>query len=69
VILLLQQSVLEKTGELPRVDDLERWLRQGGQPLADVNSEDDNVMHTGLTYPLLDAPKVLDLVRRTLPPR
>ncbi len=57
VILLLQQYFLTTTGQLPTVDDLERWLFLGGVTIKDEDPGDklDNVKNTGKTFVRLDA--------------
>ncbi|MEO0936450.1 MAG: S8 family serine peptidase, partial [Cyanobacteria bacterium J06641_2] len=50
VILLLQEYHLKRTGYLPSVDDLKRYLRDGGVVINDGDDEDDNVTNTGLDF-------------------
>jgi subtilisin family serine protease len=66
VILLMQHFLLRTTGELPSVDDLETWLRNGGVRILDGDDEQDNVEHTNLEFIRLDAFGGLDAVRRHL---
>ena len=54
VVLLLQQFYKSHTGELPLVDDLEHWLREGGQRILDGDDEHDNVRHTCQEYRVVD---------------
>lgn len=70
VILLMQEYYLRKSGkypladhgDLPSVDDLEQWLREGGVEIQDGDDEDDNVPHTNLKYWRLDAYGALDRI-------
>lgn len=55
VILLMQEYYLRSHGEMPEVDDIERWLRIGSVTINDGDDEEDNVKNTKLDYPLLDA--------------
>jgi subtilisin family serine protease len=66
VILLMQQFYLRHTNQLPPVNDLATWLRQGGVPIHDGDDEDDNVINTGLDFLRLDALAALEAVRRQL---
>lgn len=53
-ILMIQQFYRSHTGELPLVDDLERWLRAGGRTVLDGDDEYDNVRHSCKTFQVLD---------------
>lgn len=66
VILLLQAFYKLNTGELPEVDDLVTWMLRGSVNIVDGDDEDDNVQHTGKTFPRLDALSALDAARRAL---
>jgi subtilisin family serine protease len=69
VVLLMQQLYRKKyAGQLPAVDDIERWLRTGSVEEVDGDNEDDNVTHTGAKYPRLDALGALDAVARDIGP-
>jgi subtilisin family serine protease len=57
-VILLLQAFYEKhkgAGERPSVDDLESWISQSPDPFVDVDDGQDNVMHTGLSFPRLNA--------------
>lgn len=69
LILLMQELHQRVTGELPAVDAIVRWLRQGSVAIYDGDDEDDNTEHTHLTYPLVDAFAALYQVRRALQPQ
>jgi subtilisin family serine protease len=66
VILLMQEFYHRTTGQLPVVDDLVTWLRNGGVVITDGDDEDDNVAHTNLKFFRLDALSALEAVRRHL---
>ncbi|HEX2162656.1 MAG TPA: S8 family serine peptidase, partial [Thermoanaerobaculia bacterium] len=55
VLLLLQELHRRLTGELPEVDDLVALLRQSAVTIHDGDDERDNVEHTDLDFPRLDA--------------
>lgn len=55
VILLMQQYYKRLTGQLPEVDDIEKWLEEGAVLLTDSNSQVDNVLNTGLVFPRINA--------------
>ena len=61
VILLIQQLHKRALGELPKVDQIERWLRLG-VVVNDGDDEKDNVTNTGLDYVRLDAYRSLSAV-------
>jgi subtilisin family serine protease len=74
VVLLLQEFYLRHAGHLPTVDQVSTWLRRGTEYILDGDDEDDNVQHTNLKYPRLDAVLALtavyrELVRRHLAPQ
>ena len=54
----MQQHYNSVKGEMPTVDDLERWLRKGPE-INDGDDEDDNVTNTGLTFVRVDALEAL----------
>ena len=59
-VVLLLQAFYEKhkgKGQRPSVDDLETWLgRSATTPVVtDIDDGQDNVLHTGLAFPRLDA--------------
>jgi subtilisin family serine protease len=66
VILLMQEYHFRETGKLPSVDNLEKWLRNGSVTIRDGDDEDDNVAHTNLTFPRIDALSALQSVQRGL---
>jgi len=58
IVLLMQELYRKKfPGQLPAVNDLERWLREGGFDEVDGDNEADNVAHPQphKTYRRLDA--------------
>lgn len=65
LVLLLQEYALRKTGALPTVDQLERWLRQGKQ-IVDGDDEADNVKHTKQTYIRVDAIQAVEAAEKEL---
>lgn len=67
VILLMQQLYRRKfPNQLPEVSDIERWLREGARVEFDGDNEVDNVAHTQLSYPRLDAVRVLEVMSKEL---
>jgi hypothetical protein len=61
--LLAQQYAVKKTGNLPTVDQLEKWLVSTTPAVAntilDGDDEDDNVVNTNKTYIMADAVQML----------
>lgn len=55
IVLLLQSYHLRVTGRLPSVADVRAWLLRGGVNIVDGDDEQDNVLHTGLTFRRVDA--------------
>jgi subtilisin family serine protease len=66
VVLLAQSYWKSKRGELPTVDNLEKWLRSG-KAVKDGDDEDDNVPHTQASFIRIDALATLDAVHCELP--
>ena len=66
IILLLQEFYQRWRHELPTVDQLIRWLQEGGVAIFDGDDENDNVQHTNLTYTRVDALSALDAARREI---
>ncbi|MBX9582476.1 MAG: S8 family serine peptidase, partial [Gemmataceae bacterium] len=70
VILLMQEYHLRKTGKLPAVDDLERWLQGGADTVVDVipppDQPYDNVPHSGLPYLRVNAWRAMTVMKATL---
>lgn len=66
VILLMQQEYKKRTGELPKVDDLEAWLRDGGVKCIDDPHDDDDVEHTKQHYSRLNALGAMEQVSTAL---
>ncbi|GIX03126.1 MAG: hypothetical protein KatS3mg113_0132 [Planctomycetaceae bacterium] len=70
--LLAQQLSLRLQGQLPTVDQLERWLRitstTVGNLIMDGDDEDDNVVNTGLQFIMSDALLMLTQERSELVP-
>jgi hypothetical protein len=66
VVLLLQSFHRRATNRLPAVADVLRWLKQGAAVIEDGDDEDDNVLHTGLTFARIDAVAALRSCGRDL---
>lgn len=66
VTLLMQQFYMRERNELPSVDNLVRWLRNGGVTIHDGDDEDDNVKNTDLDFIRVDALTAMDAVKRYL---
>jgi subtilisin family serine protease len=66
VVLLLQSLHKRAMGSLPPVAELRRWLLDGAVAVVDVDDEHDNVLHTGLPFPRLDAVGALDSCARDI---
>jgi subtilisin family serine protease len=66
IILLMQEFYNRAEGEMPRVDDLVKWLRRGGVSIHDGDDEDDNVEHTNRTFLRADVMSAMDAVRRQI---
>jgi subtilisin family serine protease len=66
LILLMQEFYKRAEGEMPKVDDLVKWLRRGAVSIYDGDDEDDNVQHTNKTFLRADAMSALDAVRRQI---
>ncbi|MEJ2211564.1 MAG: S8 family serine peptidase [Anaerolineae bacterium] len=66
ILLLMQEFYRRYAGELPTIQDLITWLRRGGVPIQDGDDEDDNVLHTNLTFLRIDAVQALTAVHREL---
>lgn len=62
VILLAQQYYKRVKGQLPTVDDLERWLRASPYTNLDGDDEDDNVVNTQKVYIQADALHLLQTI-------
>lgn len=54
VVLLLQEFYQRKTGNLPTVDQLTRWLKDGGVRILDGDDEKSNVKPTGCDFYRVD---------------
>jgi subtilisin family serine protease len=54
-VLLIQSLHKRAVGKLPLVADIRRWLWRGGVIFEDGDDEQDNVLHTGLSFSRLDA--------------
>jgi subtilisin family serine protease len=65
-VLLMQQHFKQNTDELPTVDDLEKWLRDGSQAVVDTDEKSDNTRHTGLAFRRLDIAKSLGIMPQPL---
>ena len=66
VVLLLQEYHLRKTGNLPSIDDLTRYLRDGGVTIQDIDNDYDNVKSTGLDFIRIDALGALETMDKDL---
>lgn len=66
LVLLMQQYHKHCTGELPSIDDLERWLREGGVEINDDYGDTDNVQNTGLEFRHIDAVDALNAVKASI---
>lgn len=66
VILLLQSYHLRATGKLPSVDALVGWLTSSAVDIQDGDDENDNVLHTGLTFKRVDALAALTACAKSL---
>ena len=55
VILLMQELFQRQRGTLPTVEQLTRWLRNGGVRIVDGDDENSNVKPTGCDFPRMDA--------------
>ncbi|MET0245598.1 MAG: S8 family serine peptidase [Sphingomonas sp.] len=71
IVLLLQSLHLRATGALPSVADVRTWLLRGATTIVDGDDEQDNVLHTGLSFRRIDALGALgacatDLAKRAL---
>lgn len=66
VLALMQELHRRMTGELPEVDALVGWLREGAVKIHDGDDEADNVEHTGQDFLRLDAFAALDAMVRAL---
>lgn len=64
VILLMQQLHLRLFGTLPAVADLSRWLRETAVVVNDGDHAKDNVIHTGLDFPRIDALAALEAIQQ-----
>jgi hypothetical protein len=66
VILLMQEFYFRTTGKMPSVDTITTCLRNGAVLINDGDDEQDNVPHSGKTFPRIDAMSALDAVKRFL---
>ena len=66
VVLLLQEYHLRKTGYLPSIDNLTRYLRDGGVVINDGDDEIDNVKNTGLNFTRIHALGALEEMDKDL---
>jgi subtilisin family serine protease len=62
LILLAQEYYKRETGQLPTIDDLERWLRLSTHLNVDGDDEDDNATNTGKTFIQADALELLQAI-------
>jgi subtilisin family serine protease len=62
VILLMQQYYESREHHLPTVEQLVTWLRAGAVGEKDADKRVDNVRHTGLEFPRIDALQALQQV-------
>lgn len=66
VVLLIQSLHRRSTGTLPTVADVRRWLLRGAPAIQDGDDEEDNVLHTGLAFPRVDAFAALEACAKDL---
>jgi len=66
IVILLQEYAVRITGNLPTVDQLENWIRQGAVTINDGDDEDDNVTNTGLNFPRINALAALQAAEQEL---
>ncbi|WP_293677113.1 S8 family serine peptidase [uncultured Phenylobacterium sp.] len=66
VVLLLQSYHLRVTGKPPSVEQVLDWLTTSAKPIQDGDDEQDNVLHTGLTFRRVDAFGALSACARSL---
>lgn len=71
--LLAQQYALKKSGKMPTVDQLEKWLAATtpatANTIIDGDDEDDNVTNTGKQFIMADAVEMLNLATKDLIPQ
>jgi subtilisin family serine protease len=67
-ILLLQEYHRRVRGELPTVNDLEKWLQEGAVATLDDCRDCDNVPRTKLTFPRIDALSALNAAKKAIEP-
>lgn len=60
IVLLLQSYHRRATGALPSVADVVSWLTRGAVAIHDGDDEQDNVLHTGLSFRRVDALAALE---------
>jgi len=68
VILLMQEYYFRVKQDLPSVDDIEKWLREGAVAVKDDCNACDNVPHTKLDFPRVNALKTLTAMKKVLQP-
>jgi hypothetical protein len=68
VILLLQEFHKKTKGELPTVDDLEKWIREGSVEITDDCTNCDNVPHTKKKFRRIDAVGALTAAKKAIQP-
>jgi hypothetical protein len=70
--LLAQQYSIKKSGKMPTVDQLEKWLvatsGSTANTIIDGDDEDDNVLHNNKQYVMTDAIEMLTLENKDLIP-
>lgn len=65
-ILLMQEYYQRETGELPSIDNIEKWMRESAVIINDGDDEDDNVINSGFNYPRLDIVAAIERIQRQL---
>ena len=69
IVLLLQSYHLRAVGSLPSLTDIREWLLRGAVGIVDGDDEQDNVLHTGLSFSRVDALGALEACARDLAKR
>jgi hypothetical protein len=68
VILLLQEYHKRVKHELPTIDNVEKWIREGAVPVVDDCNGCDNVTHTKLSFARIDALGALKAAKKAIEP-
>jgi len=68
VILLMQEYYFRVKQDMPSIDDVEKWLRQGADMVKDDCNDCDNVPHTKLNFPRVNALNTLTAMKKAIEP-